>query len=117
MSPKRCSIPIGVWRPLSSAPGDVSSSLTDAAVNAASSGRGGEKIEGEKKKRKSLLPRSCCKLVSFAECDFGQGGAERCLHAAGLGKSCCLALGAGCEYPQLGRQKPVGEPAVVPGCC
>lgn len=51
VSPKRCSIPIGVWQPLSSAPGDVSSSLTDAAVNAASSGRGGEKIEGEKKKK------------------------------------------------------------------
>lgn len=105
---------MGVCRPLSSAPGDVSSSRTTAAVNAASSGRGGEKIEGKKKKGRVFCQEAA---VSSAECDFGQGGAEHCLHAAGLGKSCCLALGAGCKYPQLGRRKPVGEPVVVPGCC
>lgn len=76
-------------------------------------GKGKKKIEG--KKKKSFFCQEAA--VSSAECDFGQGGAECCLRAAQLGESCCLALGSGCESPRLGRREPVGEPAVVPGCC
>lgn len=57
--PRNVLHPLGCTR---SASGDVSSPCTSVAVNVASSWRVGRKNRREKKKRKSLLPRSCCKL-------------------------------------------------------
>lgn len=59
---------------------------------------GGEELKG----RKVFCQEAA---VSSAECKFGQGGAEHCLHAAHPGESCCLALGSRRESPRQGRRE------------
>lgn len=73
---------------------------------------------GKKNRREKKKGRVFCQeaAVSSAECEFGQGGAERCLRAAQLGRAAAWLWGLGASLC-LGREEPVGEPAVVPGCC